>query len=38
VGTELPTEVANPELLGRLAEDYGLTSSFKRVLTALNIA
>ena len=24
--------------LGRLAEDYGLTSSFKRVLTALNIA
>jgi len=38
VGTELPTEVADPELLGRLAEDYGLTSSFKRVLTALNIA
>jgi hypothetical protein len=38
VGTELPTVVADPELLGRLAEDYGLTSSFKRVLTALNIA
>jgi 5'-3' exonuclease len=33
----LPTEVADPDLLGRLAEDYGLTSSFKRVLTALDI-
>lgn len=33
----LPTEVADPDLLGRLAEDYGLTNSFKRVLTALDI-
>ena len=35
--TELPREVADPDLLGQLAEDYGLTSSFKRVLTALDI-
>jgi 5'-3' exonuclease len=33
----LPTEVADPDLLGRLAEDYGLTNSFTRVLTALDI-
>jgi 5'-3' exonuclease len=33
----LPTQVADPDLLGRLAEDYGLTSSFTRVLTALDI-
>jgi 5'-3' exonuclease len=33
----LPTEVADTDLLGRLAEDYGLTNSFKRVLTALDI-
>ena len=33
----LPTEVADTDLLGRLAEDYGLTNSFKRVLTAFDI-
>ena len=33
----LPTEVADVDLLGRLAEDYGLTNSFKRVLAAFDI-
>jgi 5'-3' exonuclease len=33
----LPTEVADVDLLGRLAEDYGLTNSFKRVLAAFEI-
>jgi 5'-3' exonuclease len=37
VDASLPTEVADPELLGRLAEDYGLTNSLRRVLTALDI-
>ena len=37
IDASLPTEVADPDLLGRLAEDYGLTNSFKRVLTALDI-
>ena len=35
--TAMPTEVADPDLLGRLAEDYGLTTSFTRVLAALDI-
>jgi 5'-3' exonuclease len=33
----VPTEVADTDVLGRLAEDYGLTNSFRRVLTALDI-
>jgi 5'-3' exonuclease len=37
VSAALPREVADPDLLGRLADDYGLTNPFKRVLTALDI-
>ena len=37
VSAELPREVADPDLLGRLAADSGLTNPFKRVLTALVI-
>jgi 5'-3' exonuclease len=35
--TDVPRQVADPDLLGRLADDYGLTNSFKRVLQALDI-
>jgi hypothetical protein len=31
----LPTEVADPDLLGRIADDYGLDGPLGRVLTAL---
>ncbi len=34
----LPTTVADPGLMSRLAVEYGLTSSFDRVLNALRIA
>ena len=37
VDAELPREAADPDLLGRLADDYGLTNPLKRVLTALDI-
>jgi 5'-3' exonuclease len=37
VDAELPREAADPDLLGRLADDYGLTNPLKRVLTALHI-
>ncbi|EWT00884.1 5'-3' exonuclease [Intrasporangium oryzae NRRL B-24470] len=33
----LPTRVADPSLMSRLAVEHGLTSSFDRVLTALRI-
>ena len=33
----LPTSVADPVLLSRLAADYGLASSFNRVLVALGL-
>jgi 5'-3' exonuclease len=38
VPTELPRAVADPDLLGRLADGYGLTNAVKRVVTALGIA
>jgi 5'-3' exonuclease len=34
----LPTQVADPSLMSRLAVDHGLTSSFDRVVTALGVA
>ena len=37
VDLRLPTEVADPGLLSRLAVDYGLTNPFNRVLNALGL-
>jgi hypothetical protein len=33
----LPTAVADPALMSRLAVEHGLTSSFDRVITALRL-
>jgi 5'-3' exonuclease len=33
----LPTEVADPDLLGRIADDYGLDGPLRRVLAALDL-
>ena len=37
VDLSLPTQVADPVLLSRLAVDYGLTGPFNRVMAALGI-
>lgn len=37
VDMTLPTEVADPVLLSRVASEFGVTSSFNRVLSALRI-
>jgi hypothetical protein len=37
VDLALPTAVADPALMSRLALEHGLTSSFDRVVTALGI-
>jgi hypothetical protein len=33
----LPTEVADPVLMSKVASEFGVTSSFNRVLSALRI-
>lgn len=38
VDLAVPKEVADPALMSRIASEYGVTSSFNRVLTALRIA
>jgi hypothetical protein len=37
VDMTLPTEVADASLLSKVASEYGVTSSFNRVLSALRI-
>ncbi|HRC65308.1 MAG: 5'-3' exonuclease [Actinomycetales bacterium] len=37
VDLRLPTQVADPVLMSRLAVDYGLTGAFNRVLSALGV-
>ena len=37
VDLRLPTQVADPVLMSRLAVDYGLTGAFNRVLSTLGV-
>ena len=37
VDLALPTEVADPVLMSKVASEFGVTSSFNRVLSALRI-